>query len=354
MQAPLLKRCMNLAPNITVKKCLVFDLMSKKESYFQPPWWLANSHLQTLWAPMLPQQSIPKLERHRIELDDGDFLDVDWVGKERQAPTVILLHGLEGGSDSPYIRRMLRKLDKENWRALLVYWRGCSGEPNRLPVTYHAGRSGDLAAVVRYLKTESNSHPTMAVGYSLGANILLKWLGEEGDNAEINYGFAVSTPFDLGICSRSIDKGMSKIYKHYLLTTLKKKIITKYSSEELLKLLNLTAKDILLIRSMQEFDARITVRLNGFENAEDYYAQASSKYYLKNIKRPTLILHAEDDPFMSPEIIPDESELSEFLELRVSKKGGHVGFVSEPDKRGQSDYLENTIFDYFSKALKNE
>lgn len=326
--------------------------MRKKESYFQPPWWLSNSHLQTLWAPMLPQRPVPSLTRYRLELDDGDFLDLDWLGKERQAPTVILLHGLEGGLDSPYIRRMLRKLDKENWRALLVYWRGCSGEPNRLPATYHAGRSEDLAAVVSYLQTESNGHPIMAVGYSLGANILLKWLGEEGANAQIDYGFAVSTPFDLGICSRSIDKGMSKIYKHYLLSTLKKKIITKYTAQELLDLLNLTPKDILLIRTMQEFDSRITVRLNGFKNADDYYAQASSKYYLKDIKKPTVILHAEDDPFMSPDIIPDESELSESLELRVSKNGGHVGFVSEPDRKGDSYFLENTIFDYFSEAIK--
>lgn len=327
----------------------------RKESEFKPPWWLSNRHLQTFWSPLAPKVPIPYLRREKLELSDGDFLELDWLNKNIEAPTVVLLHGLEGSIDSPYLRRMLNQLADLGWRGLLVYWRGCGDEDNRLPVTYHAGRSEDLSEVMSYLANHSNSHETFTVGYSLGANILLKWLGLQGRqklSTQVNAAFAVSTPFDLAICADSIDKGFSKIYKHYLLTSLKKKLINRFSSEELLKYLNLTAKDIMLISGMREFDERITCRLNDFSSADDYYQKSSSKYYLKDIDVPCVILHAEDDPFMSPEIIPDERELSVTSELRVSKNGGHVGFVTVPDKSGRSFYLENVILDYFKEHLR--
>ncbi len=327
----------------------------RKESEFNPPWWLSNRHLQTFWSPLAPKLPLPKLKRERLELDDGDFLDLDWLNKETDAPTLVLLHGLEGNIDSPYLRRMLNQLAERGWRGLLVYWRGCSGADNRLDVTYHAGRSEDLAKVFEHLSHNGNKAPTFMVGYSMGANILLKWLGEQGltqQLPDIDAAFAVSTPFDLALCADSIDKGFSKIYKHYLLGSLKKKIINKFSSEKLLKLLNLTAKDILLISSMREFDERVSCKLNGFKNADDYYRKSSSKYFLKHIGVPTVILHAEDDPFMSPSIIPHEDELSEYLELRISQYGGHVGFVAEPDKSGNSFFLEQSILEYFDGTMQ--
>ncbi|WP_251358207.1 hydrolase [Kangiella sp. TOML190] len=325
-----------------------------KESEFKPPWWLSNRHLQTFWSPLAPKTPIPNLLRKRLELADGDFLDLDWVNRDKTSPTLVLLHGLEGNLDSPYLRRMLNQLEAKGWRGLLVYWRGCSGEPNRTDKTYHAGRSEDLEAVMQHLAANDIEQPIFVAGYSLGANILLKWLGEKGRDgldAPIRAGFAVSTPFDLSICADSIDKGFSKIYKHYLLSTLKKKIIAKYSAERLLKLLNLTAKDILLISSMREFDDRISSKLNGFLDANDYYVQSSSKQYLKYIQVPTVVMHAADDPFMSPEIIPKESELTSSLELRISENGGHVGFVRDIDKSGNSFYLETSILDYFSSFV---
>ncbi|MRX27639.1 hydrolase [Kangiella sp. HZ709] len=327
----------------------------RKESEFKPPWWLTNRHLQTFWSPLVPKLPLPALERERLELSDGDFLDLDWLNKNSDMPTVILLHGLEGNLDSPYLRRMLSQLAEKGWRGLLVYWRGCSGEMNRLTKTYHAGRSEDLAEVIGYLRGSLNQAPIFAVGYSLGANVLLKWLGEQGkikQDTLIEAAFAVSTPFDLAICADSIDKGFSKIYKHYLLATLKKKIVSKFSAEELLKHLNLTAKDIWLISGMREFDERISSKLNGFESADDYYRQCSSKYFLGDIQVPTVILHAEDDPFMSPEIIPNEEALSANMEVRVSKNGGHVGFVSDPNKLGYSYFLENSVLEFFSSFVK--
>lgn len=326
----------------------------RKESEFNPPWWLSNRHLQTFWGPLAPKLPLPSLQRERIELSDGDFLDIDWLNKGKEAPTLIMLHGLEGGITSPYLRRMLNQLEERGWRGLLVYWRGCSGVENRLPVTYHAGRSDDLDAVIEYLKSYQNQFPFFSVGYSLGANVLLKWLGELGQKQQlplIKAAYAVSTPFDLAVCAEAIDKGFSKIYKHYLLSSLKKKIINKFSEEELLSLLNLTAKDILLIGSIREFDERVSAKLNGFESADHYYQSSSSKSFLKHIKIPTLILHAEDDPFMSPELIPKEGDLSSYLELRISKYGGHVGFVTDPDKMGYSFYLEKAILEYFDEHI---
>ncbi|HEY9032206.1 MAG TPA: hydrolase [Kangiella sp.] len=331
----------------------------RKESDFNPPWWLSNRHLQTFWAPLSPKIPLPKLHRQRVELEDGDFIDIDWLNPNRNAPTVVLLHGLEGGIDSPYLRRMLFKIHQRRWRGVLVYWRGCSGEMNRLDKTYHSGRSEDLHQVLQHVQAEIKSKQNIekqndkifVTGYSLGANVLLKWLGEQGDRANITAGCAVSTPFDLSICADSIDQGFSKIYKHYLLTALKRKIAAKFEPDQLLKKLNLTLKDLMLIGSFREFDDRVSSKLNEFEDAEDYYRQASSINYLKTITKPALILHAQDDPFMSPDIIPSDEQLADCLELRVSSHGGHVGFVNEASIGNASFFLEKTILDYFDRFL---
>lgn len=323
----------------------------RKESQFNPPWWLSNRHLQTFWAPLTQKLPIPSLKRERLELTDGDFLDIDWLNQERDAPTVVLLHGLEGGIDSPYLRRMLIQIHKKRWRGALVYWRSCSGEMNRLDKTYHSGRSEDLDEVIKHIHAKGIKSKLFIAGYSLGANILLKWLGEQQDKAKIDAACAVSTPFNLAICADSIDQGFSKIYKHFLLNSLKKRMLEKFTPQQLLKKLNMTPRDLLLISDFREFDNRITARLNGFESADDYYKQASSIYYLDKITRPALIIHAQDDPFMSAEIIPTEEQLSDNLELRVSTHGGHVGFVNDPKVKGTDFYLEKTILEYFSKHL---
>jgi len=322
-----------------------------KESHFDPPWWLKNRHLQTFWAPLTPKLPIPKLTRQRLELSDGDFIDMDWLNPERDAPTVVLLHGLEGGLDSPYLRRMLFQIQQRRWRGVLVYWRGCSEEINRLDKTYHSGRSEDLDEVIAEIQSSKSPDKLFIAGYSLGANIMLKWLGEQGHNAKIDAGCAVSTPFNLSICADSIDHGFSKIYKHYLLTSLKKKISNKFTPERLLELLNLSPRDIMAISSFREFDNRVTSFLNDFKDADDYYQQASSINYLGGVERPALIIHAADDPFMSPDIIPLEEQLSDSLELLISEHGGHVGFVSAPTSKGVSFYLEHTILEYFDRFL---
>lgn len=322
-----------------------------KESHFDPPWWLKNRHLQTFWAPLAPKLPLPKLTRQRLELSDGDFIDMDWVNPERDAPTVVLLHGLEGDIDSPYLRRMLFQIQQRRWRGVLVYWRGCSEEMNRLDKTYHSGRSEDLDEVITEIHKSHSPEKLFVAGYSLGANVLLKWLGENEEKARIDAGCAVSTPFNLSICADSIDQGFSKIYKFYLLNSMKKRIVNKFTPERLLELLNMSPRDVMAINSFREFDNRVTSFLNEFEDAEDYYRTASSIYYLGSIKKPALVIHAADDPFMSPEIIPKEDQLPDSLELLISEHGGHVGFVSAPTSKGVSFYLEQTILNYFDRFL---
>ncbi|AOE49098.1 hydrolase [Kangiella sediminilitoris] len=322
-----------------------------KESHFDPPWWLRNRHLQTFWGPLTTRLPLPQLSRQRLELSDGDFIDMDWVNPDRDAPTVVLLHGLEGDVNSPYLRRMIYQIQQRRWRGVLVYWRGCSEDMNRLDKTYHSGRSDDLAEIIQNIQHEKSPDRLFVAGYSLGANVLLKWMGENGHDATIDAGCAVSTPFDLAICADSIEQGFSKIYKFYLLNSMKKRIVRKFSPERLLELLNLSPRDVMAINSFREFDNRITSYLNNFEDADDYYRQASSIYYLGGVERPALIIHAADDPFMSPEIIPSEDQLSNSVELLISERGGHVGFVTSPTNRGVSFYLEQTILDYFDRFL---
>ena len=276
---------------------------------------------------------------------------MDWVNPERDAPTVVLLHGLEGDINSPYLRRMLFQIQQRRWRGVLVYWRGCSEEMNRLDKTYHSGRSEDLDEVIAEIHKSKSPDKLFVAGYSLGANVLLKWLGEQEDKALIDAGCAVSTPFNLSICADSIDQGFSKIYKFYLLTSMKKRIVRKFTPERLLELLNLSPRDVMAINSFREFDNRVTSFLNEFEDADDYYRKASSIYYLGTIKKPALVIHAADDPFMSPEIIPKDDQLPDSLELLISEHGGHVGFVSAPTSKGVSFYLEETILGYFDRFL---
>ncbi|GAA4344543.1 hydrolase [Kangiella taiwanensis] len=276
---------------------------------------------------------------------------MDWVNPERDAPTVVLLHGLEGDINSPYLRRMLFQIQQRRWRGVLVYWRGCSEEMNRLDKTYHSGRSEDLDEVIAEIHKSKSPDKLFVAGYSLGANVLLKWLGEQEDKALIDAGCAVSTPFNLSICADSIDQGFSKIYKFYLLTSMKKRIVRKFTPERLLELLNLSPRDVMAINSFREFDNRVTSFLNEFDDADDYYRKASSIYYLGTIKKPALVIHAADDPFMSPEIIPKDDQLPDSLELLISEHGGHVGFVSAPTSKGVSFYLEETILGYFDRFL---
>jgi hypothetical protein len=265
----------------------------------------------------------PPLRRERLELPDGDFVDLDWTLND-SGPIVVLFHGLEGSSRSHYARAMLDVLPRHGFRAVLMHFRGCSGEPNRLPRAYHSGDTGDIDFLVRTLRRREPNTPLAAIGYSLGGNALLKWLGEQGENAPLTAAVAVSVPFLLHESSRHLNRGFARIYQRKLMQSLRDSVRRKAAHHAPPVLLDALDR----MRSFFDFDNQITGPLHGFRDAVHYYTSSSSRQYLNRIRIPTLIVHARNDPFMPPTVIPDRSELPPCVRLDLHAHGGHVGFVS--------------------------
>lgn len=295
---------------------------SLASSDYRAPWWLKSAHLQTMFASLFRRRPSRALRRERIELDDGDFLDLDWSPRT-QGPVVLVLHGLEGSSRSPYARGMLEIAHAHGWRGVVMHFRGCSGEPNRLPRSYHSGDTRDLAQVVDHLRASGNAPPLAAVGYSMGGNVLLKWLGERGAAAPLAAAVAVSVPYTLSLTADRLTRGLSRVYQHRLIGDLRAKLYRKFSDRPS----PIDLEGAHSSRNFWEFDDRVTAPLHGFEDVHDYYTRSSSRQYLRDIAVPTLMLHAEDDPFMTPDVLPARGELSPSILLEISARGGHVGFV---------------------------
>lgn len=291
-------------------------------SRFVPAWWLANRHLQTIVPNTF--RSLPRLglRRERIELPDGDFVDADWTPGD-SGPIVVLLHGLEGSRNSRYAAWMLKRLHDAGMRGVLLHFRGCSGEPNRRASGYHSGHTADFDFFLRRIIEREPGTPLAAVGYSLGGNALLKWLGETADQRLLQTAVAVSVPFRLDVCSAAIDRGFARIYQTHLL---RRMLISARRKLPLIREAGLEP-GLKRIRNFYQFDDALTAPLHGFRSAADYYAKCSSLPFLKRITTPTLIIHASDDPFMTPDIVPAATDLSPAVTLELSERGGHVGFV---------------------------
>jgi predicted alpha/beta-fold hydrolase len=292
-------------------------------SAFTPAWWCRGPHLQTLWPYFMRRGPNPRLRRERLELPDGDFLDLDW-NANTSGPIVLILHGLEGSSRSHYARALLAVTHARGWRGALLHFRGCSGEPNRLARGYHSGDTADLAHVVEVLRTRQHSAQIAVVGFSLGGNVLLKWLGESGERAPIDAAVAVSVPFMLGECADRLAQGFSRIYQWELMHRMRRSVAHK--RERIAMPLAIT--DLSRLRTFREFDEHVTAPLHGFRGATHYYDVSSCRQYLSGISHPTLIVHALDDPFMTPATAPTAEEVSRSTTLELYRSGGHVGFVS--------------------------
>ncbi len=320
---------------------------------FKPNPLLKNRHLQTLYAPLFRKQIAPKVEIERFELKDGDFVESYWHQQKPldNRPIVILFHGLAGSFDSPYIQGVMRSLESKGFASVLMHFRGCSGKPNLLPRSYHSGDTADARAWIDYLSVKYKRSPLHAVGYSIGGNMLLKLLGEDKENSPLRSAVSVSAPLDLEITAKAINRGLSKRYQAHLLNPLKVTLLEKYKVFDMRNLLGVDEKRIEAIQTIEEFDELYTAPINGFDSAQDYYHQCSAKQFLKKIAIPTLIIHALDDPFMTPEILPQHHELSESIELALYPHGGHVGFV-EGSLISPHYWLEHKIADYFSRSTR--
>ena len=319
-------------------------------STFRPPIYLHNRHIQTVLPVLLRRSRSVVFERERLELEDGDFLDLDWNrgGSKRLA---IVTHGLEGSSDASYVRGMAETLSRAGWDILAWTFRGCGKELNRLARFYHSGETGDIAAVVRH--AASAYHGVALIGFSLGGNVTLKYLGEGQSPPSVVAAAAISTPVDLTSSAQALDARRSnRIYLHRFLQTL----IAKVEAKARLFPNELDADGARAIRTFHEFDNRYTAPLHGFRDAADYWARASARPFLSRIAVPTLLLNACDDPFLTPESLPfAEANANPFLFLEAPARGGHVGFLDltqgiQPwSERRVAQFLD----DAFSRGAKS-
>jgi hypothetical protein len=314
---------------------------------FRPAWWLRSPHLQTIWPTLFRRAPALALRRERVELPDGDFLDLDW-GPTRPGPLVLVLHGLEGSSRSRYARGLLTAVAARGWCGVVMHFRGCSGEPNRLPRSYHSGETGDLAHVVARVRTRHPAWPIAVVGYSLGGNVLLKWLGETGADTGVSCAVAVSVPFDLGAAARRLERGVSRLYQWWLLRNLHRSVTRKVRSGVLPPAFERRAA----APDFWTFDDRVTAPLHGFASADEYYRRSSCRQYLGEVAVPTLVLQARDDPFLFPEAIPTPGEVSATVTLEVYPAGGHVGFVAGHWPWAAEYWLERRIPAFLASCLE--
>jgi len=323
------------------------------QSTFQPITGLSHHHLQTLLPTLLHSRGGKTWQGQELELPDGDFVDLVWTSRPDPAgnrPIVVIFHGLEGSVRSPYVQDILQSLDLRGWHGVLMHFRGCSGRPNRLPRSYHSGETGDAGYLLEYLRREYPQAPLAAVGYSLGGNMLLKLLAELGDASPLRAAVSVCAPIRLDLCADRIRQGFSRLYQAHLVRRMKRNLLSKYTQHDYHALIGLSKKEIRGLDDFWSFDDAYTAPMHGFKNVHDYYDRSSARQYLGAIQKPTLILHAEDDPFMPAEVIPEPSELSSSVELELSEKGGHVGFI-KGSLLSPEPWLAERIPEYLAEYL---
>ena len=294
---------------------------------FQPAWWCRNAHAQTIWGGLLRRIPWVRLTRTRWELPDGDFLDVDALTAAASAPCLLVLHGLESSSRASAVRGLLHEASRRGWGGVAVNFRGCSGEPNRLRRCYHAGETTDLAWVIAQLQARHPASPLVCAGISLGGNVLLKYLGEQGDAlpAQVRAAVAISAPFDLAASVRVLDQGFSRAYTKQLVARLKRKTFQKLTRYPDL----VDPRALRAVRTLGAFDDLVTAPMHGFKNAADYWAASSSIGFLARIRRPTLLVNAQDDPFFPSAALPRQAVAeNRFLSAEFPAFGGHLGFLA--------------------------
>jgi predicted alpha/beta-fold hydrolase len=317
---------------------------------FVPSRLLANCHVQTAFGTALRRAFLrPHLQRQRIELADGDFVDVDIAGPDTPGPGdrpwTLVLHGLEGSSRSSYVRGMTAALVAAGCEACIVNYRGCSGEPNRLARAYHAGETEDVLAVLERLGAERPGRPFAVVGFSIGGNILMKLLGEDPGRvpAGLVAAAAISPPFDLERCAQHLDRRSrtAAVYRGQLLRTLRRKAVAKLARFP--RCVAATPKQLRAAHTFALFDELYTAPVHGFENARDYWQRSSGVRYLPSVRHPLLIVTAQDDPFFPRDYVPrDVVAANACLELVLTEHGGHCGFVGG-SLRSPTFWAEHTV-----------
>jgi predicted alpha/beta-fold hydrolase len=327
--------------------------MRTRVGTFRAARWLPNAHLQTIYAATIAPCRKVALRRVRWETPDGDFIDLDWLdapgAPATTSPLTVLFHGLEGGSRSHYARALAHALAQRHWQAVIVHFRGCSGEPNRLARAYHSGDSAEIGWILDRLHAQHPARPMFVVGVSLGGNVLLKWLGEYASAAigTVTAAAAVSAPLDLVAAGNALDHGFNRaVYTRNFLRTLKAKSLAKLERFPHL----FDRADAARATTLRAFDDAVTAPVHGFRDAEDYWRRSSSKPWLAHIRVPTLVLNARDDPFLPQWALPKGCEVSAAVRLEFPPHGGHVGFVSGAFP-GSLAWMPGRVLEFFDEAL---
>ncbi len=310
------------------------------KSQFAPTGLLINPHLQTVLASKIFKPVSVSTVRERIDTPDGDFIDINYTPNSSN-DIVALFHGLAGGVDSPYIQGVLAEFAAQGFKAVVMHWRGCSGEPNRLARAYHSGASDDIDWFIRYLRTRFEGTNVYAAGYSLGGNALLKYLGEAGNDCPLKGAMAISPPLVLAEGANQLDTGFAKIYQRHLLNLMRQQHESKRLRYPMLNLVEAHTG----LNTFWKFDDAITAPIHGFTGVDDYYDRCSARQYLSSISMPTRILSARDDPFFTEAILPKASELSASTTLEIAENGGHVGFLQN-GKRWLDQHVAQVFADF--------
>ena len=295
------------------------------ETDYKPPLLFKNRHVNTIYSSLFRKTKPLSFKRKRIETLDDDFLDIDLI-ENASRKIVILCHGLEGSSDSKYIQATAKLLSLNGYSVAAMNYRFCSGEINRQLVTYHSGKTDDLHTVINFVLPNYDS--IYLVGFSLGGNLILKYNGDGlfSLSPKIKANVAISVPVDLKGSSISIKRCENVLYRWRFLRTLSKKMFLKH--QQFPNELDLAPLN--KIKTLTDFDDFFTSKINGFKDAEDYYLKASSKQFIHNISKPTLLINALDDPFLSESCFPiSEAEENSNFFLMTPIYGGHVGFISK-------------------------
>lgn len=316
------------------------------KSSYVPPLGFSNGHIQSLFPTLFRRVKGVHYERERIWTPDNDFLDLDWsrVGAKTLA---IITHGLEGDSKRWYILGMVRAVNRNGWDALAWNMRGCSGEPNNKLRSYHSGASEDLKAVIQHVNADQEYSAIALVGFSLGGNMTLKYLGERGEkvNPVIVGAVACSVPCDLASGAEKMARFSNKLYMKRFTRMLHEKIKAKMH----IMPGRISDEGYHQIKTFEEFDDRYTAPINGFRNADDYYRQASCKQFLDNIAIPSLLVNAQNDPFLAEPCYPiEEAEANPNFFLEMPDSGGHVGFISFNKK--EEYWFESRVVSFLSEG----
>ena len=306
----------------------------------------------TMWGKFVRPRDLAELQLERIPTSDADEVTLASALSPTTGPVLLVLHGLEGGLRSHYAGGIWSVARQRGWQPKMLLFRTCDGRMNRARRTYHSGETSDLDHIVRRLVAKDPSRAIGLAGVSLGGNVMLKWLGEQGDAAppQIRAAIAISTPYDLARSSKAIDSGFSRLYQWNFLRSLKRKAREKIAQQADLG----DEMTVDSLTTMWEFDDRFTAPLHGFRDAADYYARSSSLGFLERIRRPTLLLSARDDPFHPPEVLRDVEAIAAanpFVTTEFHERGGHVGFVGGAPWR-PTYYVESRVASFLGSFLQ--